>query len=445
MSFLTTVKEKIGEDIYNKLFKEAEREVALAMQMPLENKYSEKQYYHPRYLLRLTLEECKLFEERGLKISPADVINILFKCKILFAVSNENEYDQRSGGKSFVDEYSFVVPWEKRSENLNTLIEEYFDRLETFLKERILVTEISAFRDPEISTPNLPELSTQDFFEDLFKKLDLPFSPFFKGDHLIQKHQSLEPGRKTYTKEDAEKFFLASAIGYTSFGSETYCYLYSISWLRAFFNLLRIAGFIYPGQIDFGQENVPFKAPTSSVFLGTHSLSMFCWEEDKREPWAKTPDGSLFLSFGYRGLSDMWLDRRTFGGIEQLFIENKQIFDELHNPWTTRCLKDIVPTLDILSSATQIPDVGAKILQIYCCLEHLFVPKNVNRDNKKYTVGGINALRPDLLPWFNDLYKVRCMYAHQGFVVRDKETHGLVVTSMKNVMALLIAKSGSNK
>jgi hypothetical protein len=74
-----------------------------------------------------------------------------------------------------------------------------------------------------------------------------------------------------------------------------------------------------------------------------------------------------------------------------------------------------------LSSATQIPEVGAKILPIYCCLEHLFVPANVRRDNKKYIVGGINALRSDLLPWFDRLYDLRNGYAHKGFVLKTQK------------------------
>ena len=60
--------------------------------------------------------------------------------------------------------------------------------------------------------------------------------------------------------------------------------------------------------------------------------------------------------------------------------------------------REVAPAIDILSSATQIPDMGAKILLIYCCLEHLFVPRNVEADNKKYIVGGMNALAPRLLP-----------------------------------------------
>lgn len=181
-------------------------------------------------------------------------------------------------------------------------------------------------------------------------------------------------------------------------------------------------------------------APTFPVFLGDHSGGAYKWDEDKRESWAKIPDGCLFRSFGYRGLSKAWFDRRTFASLERFFQHHKKIFDCLKNPWDTRNIKDVAPALDILSSATQIPDVGAKILLIYCCLEHLFVPKNAKTDNRKYIVGGMNALAPHLLSWFDQLYDLRCDYAHKGFVLRDDGTMALIMDSIKNVMALLVAK-----
>jgi len=40
-----------------------------------------------------------------------------------------------------------------------------------------------------------------------------------------------------------------------------------------------------------------------------------------------------------------------------------------------------------------------------------------------------------------ELYDLRCDYAHKGFVLRGDETMGLIMESMKNVMALLVTKS----
>lgn len=55
-------------------------------------------------------------------------------------------------------------------------------------------------------------------------------------------------------------------------------------------------------------------------------------------------------------------------------FDHNAIFESVTNPWSAKSIDDVAPPLDILSSATQILDLGAKILLIYCCLEHLFVP-----------------------------------------------------------------------
>src|SRR5579864_2570152 len=44
MSFLDTIKAKVGNEVYLRIEKEAEKEVALAMQMPLTNENYEKNY-----------------------------------------------------------------------------------------------------------------------------------------------------------------------------------------------------------------------------------------------------------------------------------------------------------------------------------------------------------------------------------------------------------------
>ncbi len=96
MSFLETVKGKIGSELYSRLEKEAEKEIAAAIQMPLKDQYGQDQYYRPRFFqLTNLLNECQRFEKLGLKISPADVISILFKCKLLFAAQSEDEYADR--------------------------------------------------------------------------------------------------------------------------------------------------------------------------------------------------------------------------------------------------------------------------------------------------------------------------------------------------------------
>ena len=67
-----------------------------------------------------------------------------------------------------------------------------------------------------------------------------------------------------------------------------------------------------------------------------------------------------------------------------------------------------------------------------------YPPTKANQ--KLYIIGGLKALKPSLVRWFDELYKLRCDYAHRGFVIRDERTVGLLRTSVKNAMVLLTAK-----
>ena len=248
----------------------------------------------------------------------------------------------------------------------------------------------------------------------------------------------LEPGKHDLT--EATEFFQAPSIGHRCRGSREYCRWISTHWLRTFLNLLRVGSFVHPGHIQFGGWDVKIEAPTGPVFLGDHAIGCFAWNEDTKESWAKIPDGALFLSFGHRHLASMQLDKRTFPLLTQFVVDHKGVFDCLRNPWSEMNTGGVAPTLDLLSSAVQIPDLGAKVLLIYTCLEHLFVPEGTKGNQKLYIIGGLKALKPSLLPWFDELYKLRCDYAHRGFVIRDDRTLGLARASVKNAMALLTAK-----
>jgi hypothetical protein len=435
MSFLAFVKAKIGNEAYLHIESEAEKEVALAMQMPLLSKHNQERYYTPRFVAGELLGEFELFERVGLKISPTDLVKILFKCKLLFASQSEKEFGQRCGSLfPILIDSAAVLRWSERAEKVDVVIERHVSQLEAGIGERTLITHASSFAS--ISGDASPQL----FFEKLFASVGLPFVCFLDGGLLIEKHKQFEPSLTLYTRSRAEEFFSAPSFGFKCSGSRDYCFWYSTMWLRTFLNLLRIGSYIHPGQIAFGHSDVEVIAPTFPVFLGDHSGGAYKWDEDKQESWAKIPDGCLFRSFGYRGLSKAWFDRRTFPGLETFFQNQKKIFECLKNPWNERNIRDVAPTLDILSSATQIPDVGAKILLIYCCLEHLFVPKNARSDNRKYIVGGMNAIAPQLLTWFDRLYDLRCDYAHKGFVLRDDGIMGLVMDSMGKVMTILTAK-----
>lgn len=426
-------KDKIGQEAYSVLEKEAEKEVSLALKMDLIDEYGAERYYHQRFLMNELLNYFNLFENLKVGILPMEIVNILFRCKLAFAVADEKEYIQRVGGRSFGGYYGFTINWsDKTTLSIDDIIENRFNILFNSISEKRLLTPIDDF--------NCLKDDLQSFFNNLFVKLELPFIAFVSDKHIIKEHKRYEPNLIKYNKRSSKNFFQFPSIAYSSTGTETYSTFYAMAYLRTFLNLLRIGNFIQPPQIDFGGTKVKAMAPVGSAILGSHCQGCFCWHEDEKRPWEKTPDGALFLSFGYRGLSKMWLDKRCWNGLENFFIENKIIFEILKNPWSDKSIKDIEPTLDILSSVTQTSDLGAKILLIYCCLEHLFVPGSGKTENKTYIVGGINALKSDLLPWFDELYKLRCDYAHKGYILHDRSLLLFIFKSIKNLICLLTIK-----
>lgn len=433
MSYLETIKKQIGQDRFERLEKEADKEVALALKMPLEDQYRQKQYYQKRSLMGELIEDCSFFDEKELGILPMDIVTAMFRAKLLFASSDENSFLQRSGEGM----EAFGI-WSRKPAKYHEALVTFFEWLKDSIKERTLLTQLSSFIGPSKDESELKLV--QAFFDQLFQKLALPFSAFLHQPDLMDKYKKLEPGLREYRERECQEFFYSPSIGFKVVGSGSYCYLYAAAWLRTFLQLLRITGFANAPQID-SHDSVSFLPPKGSVWLGSRSLGLFSWSEGQREPWLKSPDGNLFVSFGYRRLSNMWLDLRTFHRTEQFILSNKMILESMLRPWREKTLRDVVPTLDLLNTVTQLPDDGGKLLLLYCCLEHLFVPPGYTRDNTKYIIGGMHALKPSLMEWFDRLYKQRCAYAHKGFIAQgEQQTRKLMVESTHNILTLLRAK-----
>jgi hypothetical protein len=436
MTFMGTIKATLRPDGYERIEGEAQQEVALAMQMQLKDDFGQDRYYSPRLLLREFESESERFRKAKLPVLPADILRALFRCKLLRAVKDEKEFQQRMGIPSLFENRALFPHWADKATPLADSEDRCVSVLQTDIRERTLVTHVSSLHSP--SRGGGVACSHQEFFDDLVRTLQVPIVSFMDED-LTAKHRHLEPGLPSYGPDKAKNFFSAPSLGSTIQGTEGYCFWYGTVWLRTFLNMLRIAGFIYPGQREFTLD-AKMEPPTFPVFLERHAQGMYQWKEDEKPSWKKLADGCLFRSWGFRGFSNMWIDRRNIQQIKQFMLDHKSIFENLENPWNDTSTKDVAPILDILSSATQIPDLGAKILLIYCCLEHMFVPSNIGTENKKYIQGGLNALRPQLNVWLNDLYEKRCDYAHKGFVLRTDKTLTLITDSIKNVMSLLIAK-----
>lgn len=434
MSYLDTIKNQIGKDRFARLEKEADKELLLALKMPLKSQYGNKQYYQKRVLIGELFADCYFLDEKGLSILPTDLVNAIFRAKLLFASQDEASFLQRSGEGSYA-----MGIWSKKPAKIDEALEAFFEWIKDSIKERTLLTQLSSFIGPSKVGSGQDDAAVQRFFEQLFQKLGVPFVAFVNQGTLMERYKQMQPGLLKYTEKHCQEYFYAPSIGFTVTGSELYCYFYAMSWLRTFLQLLRIAGFVRAPQID-SHEGVSFLPPKGSVWLGSRTEAAYSWSEGAFESWRKSPDGNLFVSFGYRRLSNIWLDDRTFQKIEDFILGNRKILESMKHPWKEKPRLDVVPTLDLLNTVTQLPDDGAKLLLLYCCLEHLFVPTKFGRDNKKYIIGGMHALRPDLLEWFDRLYKQRCAYAHKGFLVPGEQTRGLMVESTNNVLALMTAK-----
>ncbi|TLX72838.1 hypothetical protein E9993_17000 [Labilibacter sediminis] len=427
MSFIEEIKSKIGEDSYLKLDRKANGLFSILKP----NSSLTFNSINDDLIVEL-IKEFELFEEKGLKITPIDVINIIYKCKLLKSCKSNEDYRKKVAGLNYVDEFDFFIPWEKRNISLDDLIQEYFERLKSKIVEHTLIIEINSF--------NGNTYQIQSFLDNLFKSLNYPFKSYIDPSYVINEHKRLESLTES-DFESAKTYFNSPSIGFSATGSLLYCRSYSNFFLKSFLSLLKVGGFIYPGQVEFGGNvATAIQAPNFPVFLGTSSIGLFVWDEDKKEPLTKIPDGCLSRSFGNRSMSKMWLDIRTFHKISNFISDNSPIFELLKKPWNNKVRKDVLPTLDILNSTVHSIDIGAKILLTYCCLEHLFVPMGGRVNNKEHIVNNINLLDSSLNDWFVELYDYRCDYAHKGYIRYNDDTLNFIRISIYNVLVLLRKK-----
>ena len=75
MSYVNTIRGQIGQDRFERLEKEADKELALALQAPLTDRYGNKQYYRKRLLIGDLFPDCHFFDEKGLGILKGSGMN----------------------------------------------------------------------------------------------------------------------------------------------------------------------------------------------------------------------------------------------------------------------------------------------------------------------------------------------------------------------------------
>src|SRR5258707_14276692 len=86
VSYLDTIKNQIGQDRFDRLDKEADKELSLALAMPLKHpQFGDTLYYQRRIVIGDLFADCDFFEEKGLGILPTDLVRAMFRAKLLFA------------------------------------------------------------------------------------------------------------------------------------------------------------------------------------------------------------------------------------------------------------------------------------------------------------------------------------------------------------------------
>jgi hypothetical protein len=129
MSFRDNIKAKIGDEYYTRIQTEAEKEVALAIQMPLKDKFDEDQYYSPQLLLKEFQADYEHFQKAGLRILPLDLFAVLFRCKLLQAAKSEREFQQRSGQSPFFANRAILPHWTDRVQPNRSVLQGKYCRI----------------------------------------------------------------------------------------------------------------------------------------------------------------------------------------------------------------------------------------------------------------------------------------------------------------------------
>jgi hypothetical protein len=230
MSYLDTITNQIGQDRFKRLEKEADKELSLALNTPLKSQYGDKQYYRKRVLVGNLFPDCHFLDEKGLGILPTDLVDAMFRAKLLFESQDKGSFLQRSGEGSFA-----LGIWSHKPAKYGEALECFFEWIKDSIKERTLLTQLSSFKGPSKGGSGEDHQAVENFFEQLFQKLGVPSVAFVNQEALMDKYKQVQPGLLEYTKEHCQQYFYAPSIGFTVTGSESYCYLYASAWLRACF------------------------------------------------------------------------------------------------------------------------------------------------------------------------------------------------------------------
>lgn len=446
MNNVAILRSKVKKSIWLRLEALANKEVGKARfaDVRIDPSYSRSKYHSIAYMFPDTVGMYAYFYGKQLKVTPWDVFNVLFRCKLAQIVGSPDEFDVRSGGGSlFSDGCSFAPT-----------VADMKKPYDTYLIERLETLQVSADSgdDKAVIVPvwNF-DCFTRDIdnFADEMEKRFPGFLFLFTNARLVKLQKHLDRGmpKAHYNVKEARRLLLdlsgkVFGIAYVGQGTDDYVTRYGMVTLKVICDLFRIFGFIYPYQRDSGGDReFKYEAPIGHSFITARQRSHGCflWHEEKKPLVDRSPDGNLHISFGFRSIAKLHIDNRTYASFLAMFDESKSLTDlALYQPYSEKFTGEVLPVLHLLSTASQAQDWGTKILLIMCCLEHMYT---IGRfEGIQNIIDRMKPSTPKLTAWAEELYRLRCDYAHNGYLSGQTDLHAFVADSMKNCLELLRAK-----
>lgn len=423
----------VTEEHWNTLKKTSDKLVATALKFELKDRWGKDRYFRPDLSdFKSTHQDIYThFHEQSIGLAPEDIIYPMFQVGIYVAVDRDWAKYKQLGATNAL---SPDVIHSNKSESHDVL-------LNMKLLERLRSTqEIYAFIVPLWNYQNYTD-GIEDFEASLQSHLpkEIQIVLTDTSSERVKKIFEGTPFEQQINFANAIEFLSCPSIVFVGKGSPHLIYQKSCTSLRILCDLLRIAGFLNPGQISSDVDGM--KIYTASMKTPGSVGTTFNWDEEGQHIAERRPDGNLYQSHGHRQVGKMYIDSRNYGSFVSLVEEwNEWIVSAVENPYNTKLVKTLVPILHLLSEVTQAQSVGSKVLLLNCCLENMFVPAGTSRGQKRYIVGALKAIDEDLLEWFYELYQARCTFAHEGYLLVDDDSRNLVTTSIRNVLKCLSVK-----
>lgn len=425
----------VTEGIWEKLESVANKFVTEAMGFELVDQYGQERYFHLDFsdFRNSNPDIYSHFHNQKICLSPEDVIYPYFQAGVYLATDRDWKKYEKLRSMSSLQRDPFYLHKDAPHEALMNM--KIMDSMGEAQQRHAFIVPIWNFT-------NFTE-DLLDFEEKLQKLLPPEIRLILTEESARREHAALigtvyeQHMRLTEVKE----FFSYPSIMLSCIGTNFYAFQKACVSLRIVCDLFRVSGYIFPGQLssDIDGLKIYTAAMVSPGSVGT----CFNWEDEKKSIKERRPDGNLFQSHGHRRVSKMFIDSRNYGGFLQVFEEwLPWIKKAVDDPFDQKVLHTLIPISHLLSEVTQAQSVGSKILLLNCCLESMFVP-NGAQGQQKYIVGALKVINEDLVDWFEKrLYRQRCVFAHEGYLVADEKSRGLVIESMRNILACLKMKLG---